>query len=268
VLRCAVACALGLAVVGVLAFAVDAAHARDIAILRGFTGLYGGSVDTEIRILARFADPLPYAVMGMLCIGVALGRGRTPKAVAAAVVLVGAGLTTQALKHVLDQPRYLPWLPGDSMANGWPSGHATAAMTLALCAVMVAPPTWRAATGLVAWGATTGLTYATLALVWHYPSDVLAGLLVAGLWSSAALAVLARADPGDPRSARPPRLGLLIVVGTGGAVAAAAVVGLASARVALDAADRAGAAAAASVIAGLALALVVVTAIAAQESER
>ena len=165
---------------------MDAAHARDAEMLHGFTGLYGASVGPEIRILARIADPLPYGLMGLLCIGVAFSRGRRWTAMSVAVVLVATGATTQALKHLLDQPRYAAWVPWDPMANQWPSGHATAAMTLALCAVMVVPSAWRAVTALVAWGATVGLAYATLALTWHYPSDVLGGYLVAGLWTSLA----------------------------------------------------------------------------------
>ena len=259
---------MGLAAVGVLAFAVDAAHVRDAAMLHGFTGLAAASLGTEIRILARLADPLPYALMGLLCMAIAFKRGRRSTAVAAAVVLVGSGVTAQTLKHVFDQPRYAPWLPGDPMANQWPSGHATAAMTLALCAVMVAPPAWRAATALVAWGATVGLAYATLALAWHYPSDVLAGLLLGGLWVSSALALLQRVDRGDPRAARPPRLRTLVAAAGGAALVAAAIVGLASGRVAVDALDRATAVAGALVIAAVALALLVVTAVGAAERDR
>jgi membrane-associated phospholipid phosphatase len=254
--------------VGVLAFTVDAAHVRDAEMLRGFTGLYASSVGSGIKILARLSDPVPYALMGLLCIGIAFARGRTPTAVAAAIVLVATGATAQALKHVFDQARYSPWMPWDSMANGWPSGHATAAMTLSLCAVMVAPAAWRATTALIAWAATVGLACATLALAWHYPSDVLAGLLLAGLWVSAALTLLKRADPGDPRAPRPPRLGMLLLVGGCGALCAAAVVGVAAGRVGLDAIDRAGAAGGAFAIAAVALGLLVATAVAAPERER
>jgi PAP2 superfamily protein len=261
VVRCAVACGLGLVAVGVVAFTVDAAHARDAAMLHGFTGLYGASVGPEIRILARIADPLPYGLMGLLCIGVAFSRGRRWTAMAIAVVLVASGATTQALKHLLDQPRYAPWLPWDPMANQWPSGHATAAMTLALCAVMVVPSAWRAVTALVAWGATVGLAYATLALTWHYPSDVLGALLTAGVWVSVAVAVLLRVEPGDARAPRPPHIGAVGAVGAAGALLGGVVVGLASERVTLDGLDRLVTVAGAVAIAALALALLIVTAI-------
>jgi membrane-associated phospholipid phosphatase len=265
-LATAAACALGFAVVGVLAFEVEAGHARDAAMLRGFTGLYGSTIDSEIRIAARLVDPVPYAVMGMLCIAIALSRRRTRTAVAVAIVLVGTGLTAQIFKHALDEPRYADWIVGDSMQNGWPSGHATAAMTLALCAVIVAPPAWRVVTALLVCGCTVTVAYATLALTWHYPSDVLAGFAVAGLWASAALAVLARRDA-DRKAVPPPLLGLLAAVGGGGALVAAALVGVASARVGLDAVDGATAVVGALAVATLALTLLVLVAIAAPEAD-
>jgi membrane-associated phospholipid phosphatase len=264
----AVACALGLVAVGVAALAVGAGHARDATILRGFTGLYGSSFDAEIRLAARLSDPVPYALLGLLCITVALTRGRTSTATATAVVLVGTGVTAQVLKRLLGQPRYAPWLLGDSMQNAWPSGHATAAMTLSLCAVMVSPPAWRAVTALFACGYTVVVAYATLALTWHYPSDVLAGLLVAGFWISAALAVQARLDVGPLRATRPPMLGLVFALGGAGVLVAAALVGVASERVALDTGERTTAVVGALTIAALALALLVITAIVAPEPDR
>jgi membrane-associated phospholipid phosphatase len=263
----AATCAVGLVAVGVLGLAVAPAHVRDTAILRGFTGLYGASIDAEIRVIAQAVDPLPYAFLALLCVGVAVARRRVWTAVAAASALVGSGLTAQALKHLLGQPRYVPWLPGDSMANGWPSGHATAAMTLALCAVVVAPPAWRAAVALFACGCTISIAFATLALTWHFPSDVLAGLLLGGLWVSAALAALGRPRPGARLAAPPPLLGVAVAAGACGSLVAAVLVAVASARVSLDAVDAASAVAGALVIAGVALGLVVMIAIAATEAE-
>ena len=262
------ACAVALVAVGVVALAVAAAHARDATVLRGFTGLYGASVDAEIRVIAQAVDPLPYAFLGALCLAVAVVRHRMRTAVAVAIALVGSGLTAQALKHLLGQARYYPWLPGDSMANGWPSGHATAAMTLALCAVVVAPAAWRAAVALFACGCTISIAFATLALTWHFPSDVLAGLLVGGLWVSGTLAALGRLGGAAPAAARPPLLPVVVLIGTCGAVVAAALVAAASARVRLDAVDTASAVAGALVIAGVTLALAVAVAVAAPEEER
>jgi membrane-associated phospholipid phosphatase len=262
----AAGCSLGLVGAGVLGLAVETGHERDAAMLHGFTGLYGARIDLEIRVIARFADPVPYACLGLLCIAIALARRLPWRALAVAIVLVGTGVTTQALKHLLAEPRYADWLLGGQIEGAsWPSGHSTAAMTLALCAVVVVPPGWRAATALIGGGCALGLAYATLALTWHYPSEVFGGFLVAGAWVSTALAVLTRVEVGDPDPARPPRLGWLVGLGAGGALVAAALVGLASERVALDAGDRVTVVVGALALAALALALVTVTVIAASE---
>jgi membrane-associated phospholipid phosphatase len=258
------ACGLGLVGVGVLAFAVGAAHERDAAMLHGFTGLYAPTLSSAIRVTAQLADPVPYACLGLLCIAVALVRRRTWRAAAVAIVLVGTGVTAQALKRLLAQPRYADWLIGGKIDDAsWPSGHATAAMTLALCAVMVAPPAWRAVTAALGLACSVALAYATLALTWHYPSDVLGGFLVAGLGASAALVGLSRVEAAHWEPRCPPRFTWLLIGGAGGVVAAAAVAGAASGRVALDTADRLTVVAGALAIAGLGLALVLATVIAA-----
>lgn len=260
----AAACGLGLVGVGVLAFAVESAHERDAAMLHGFTGLYAPTLNSAIRVTARLVDPVPYACVGLLCIAVALVRRRPWRALAVGSVLVGTGVTAQALKQLLAQPRYADWLiEGKIDDASWPSGHATAVMALALCAVMVAPPAWRTATAVLGVVCAVAVAYATLALTWHYPSDVLGGFLVAGLGASVALAVLARIEVAHPEPTRPPRFAWLLAVGAVGVVAAAAAAGAASERVALDAADRLTVVAGALAIAGLGFALVVATVIAA-----
>jgi membrane-associated phospholipid phosphatase len=256
-------CALGLVLVAVLALVINAGHARDSAMLHGFTGLYGYRFDAEIQLMARLVDPLPYGFAGLVLIAVALVRRRLSLAVTIAILLVATGASAQLLKHALGQPRFIDWLFHYSIVHSWPSGHATAVMTLALCAVMVTPPAWRWATALIGYGCSLGVGYATLALTWHYPSDVFAGFLLAGLWVSLALVVLARIDRAPPRVARPPLLDLVIAGGGTGALIAAAFVGATSNRVAIDTVDRATVVAGALGIATLALALLVMVAIAA-----
>jgi membrane-associated phospholipid phosphatase len=266
-LAAAAACGLGLVAVAVLALAVHAGHERDAAVLHGFAGLYRPTVDSEIEVTARLADPLPYALVGLLCVAVALARRRTWRAVAVVAVLVGTGVTGQALKHLLAQPRYADWLRFAQIDEAsWPSGHATAAMTLALCAVMVSPPAWRIVTALVGGAASVALAYATLALAWHYPSDVLSGFLLAGLWVSLALAVLQELEADDPQPERPPPLRTLVAVGGAGVLAAGAAVGAASERVTLYPAERATAVAGALAIAATALALLATTVVIAASS--
>jgi membrane-associated phospholipid phosphatase len=256
-LLAAAACLLGLVVVALLALTVPAARARDIAILHGFVGLDRPSVHGEIDALARLADPLPYALAGLACIAVALARQRGWRALAVLALLPVTGLTTLALKQLLAQERFISWLGADGQigAAAWPSGHSTAAMTLALCAVMVAPPAWRAVTALVGGAFAVGVGYAVLVLAWHYPSDVLGGFLVAGFWTSLAIAVVHRVEAPEP--ARRPLWEPLVPLGGVAALAAAAAIGTRSNDVAVYSLERPTLVVGALAIAALALALLV-----------
>ncbi len=190
------ACALGLVAVAVLAFDVPRAQARDIDLLSHVVVFHRPNVERGLEAVARTVDPLPYALLGLGCIGVAMARRRPWRAAAAAALLVGTGATAQVLKHLLAEQRFVPWLRfGQIDAASFPSGHATAVLTLALCAVLVAAPAWQPFVALVggAWALAVG--YTTVALAWHYPSDVLAGYLLAGAWFSGVVAVLQQVEP-------------------------------------------------------------------------
>ena len=68
-------------------------------------------------------------------------------------------------------------------AASWPSGHATAAMSLCLCWVIAVSARWRPAVGAVMAAFAIAVSYSFLTLGWHYPSDVLGGFLIAAVWS-------------------------------------------------------------------------------------
>jgi membrane-associated phospholipid phosphatase len=253
-LLAALACLVGLVVAGVLALAVPAAHERDAAMLHGFLGLDRPSVHRAIWFLAHLCDTLPYACAGMLCIAVALARRRGWRALAVACLLAVTGATTQLLKHALAQPRLEHWLPEQVATNSWPSGHSTAAMTLALCAILVAPPALRASAAMLGGAFAVGVGYAVLVLGWHYPSDVLGGFLVAGLWTSLAVAVLHRVEAPEP--ARRPAWEPLAGLAVGAGIVAAVVLGVRADTVALYTSERPTFAVGALTIALLALVLV------------
>jgi membrane-associated phospholipid phosphatase len=253
-LLAALACLVGLVVAGVLALAVPGAHERDAAMLHGFLGLDRPSVHRAIWFLAHLCDTLPYACAGLLCIAFALGRRRGWRALAVAGLLAVTGVTTQLLKHALAQPRLEHWLPEQVATNSWPSGHSTAAMTLALCAILAAPPALRASAAMLGGAFAVGVGYAVLVLGWHYPSDVLGGFLVAGLWTSLAVAVLHRVEAPEP--ARRPVWEPLAGLAAGAGVVAAVVLGVRADTVALYTSERPTFAVGALTIALLAMALV------------
>jgi hypothetical protein len=125
------------------------------------------------------------------------------------------------------------WL-GDAQiaAASWPSGHSTAAMTMALCAVLAAPPRLRPTVGALGGAFAIAVAYAILTLGWHFPSDVLGGYLVSGTYVLVAVAAVAAADRRRPsrHGAEPvtqpadaiPALGVAVVLaGAAGGVALA-----------------------------------------------
>jgi membrane-associated phospholipid phosphatase len=252
----AAACLIGLALVAVLALGVPAARVRDTAMLHGFVALDRPSVHGTFEFLSGLANPIPYALLGLLCIAIALMRRRPWRALAVLSLLLITGATTQVLKHLLAEPRFTGWLGARSQidSTAWPSGHSTAAMTVALCAVMVAPPALRVVTALIAGAFAVGVGYSVLVLAWHFPSDVLGGFLVAGLWTSLAVAVLHRFEKPEPaqRSIWEP----LIPLGGAAALAAAAAIGTRSGDVAIYSLERPTLVIGALAIAALALALV------------
>jgi membrane-associated phospholipid phosphatase len=221
-LQGALACFIALAAVGLGAAFVPAVRDVDAAAAGGFIAAAGTDLGTLTARVARLADPGPYLVMGLALVVVALLRGRVARASAVAVLLVVTGATTQALKTSLGHPR-----AGDILGvelGSWPSGHATAAMTIALCAVLVAPRAWRGVVAAVgaAYGLAVGL--GVLVMEWHLATDVAGGYLVAMGWTLLAVAVLRRVERPVPATAR-------AATGHWGWIAAAALAGVAAARV-------------------------------------
>jgi membrane-associated phospholipid phosphatase len=178
----------------------------DVSILRGFADLTRPRVDRVATFIADLCNPSRYVFLAAVPVAVALIRRRPRVAVMLALVILCANETTQLLKPLLAAPRIPgPW--GPTYNASWPSGHATAAMSLALCAVIAAPARRRpaVAAGMAAFA--IAVSYSFLELIWHYPSDVLGGFLVAATWTLlgvAGLSVLeARRVGGVAEPARP-----------------------------------------------------------------
>ena len=142
-LRGAAAGVILLVITWYLTFHLALAGRADRAILNGFGGLQRARVNQVTSFIASLCDPQPYVYLAAIPVLVALIRRRPRVAVAAGMIMLGANLTSQLLKPLLAAPRTVP-VPGFTInAASWPSGHATAAMALALCCVLVAPARWR-----------------------------------------------------------------------------------------------------------------------------
>src|SRR3954470_52147 len=201
----AFACLYGLLATGAIALLSSTAQAGDSAALGGFMSLNHGRATEAAVWLAHLCAPPTYGFFGAILVVVALARRRPRTALVVPVVLVGAEVTAQVLKPLLATPRSSEWLESNIVAASWPSGHATAALALALCAVLVAPARLRPLVGLLGAGFAAAVAYAILVLAWHFPSDVLGGFLVAAMWSLLAVAALLAWEARTPRTDRRPR---------------------------------------------------------------
>ncbi len=193
-------CVLALALTWAVAALVPATHVKDAVALYDFTLLGGPRIDDLMNALLHLLDPLLYTLWGVMLVAVALWRHRPRVALAVGLVLSLAPLTAETLKPLLAHTHARIGV-SEITAASWPSGHATAATALVLCAILVAPRRLRpivAALGAMFVGA---VGVSLLILAWHLPSDVLGGYLVGTLWMALALAGL-RAAEARSRSVR------------------------------------------------------------------
>ncbi len=130
-------------------------------------------------------------IIGTLCvITIALAQRRPRLAAAATVAIVGANASTQLLKVViLDRSDLLDGL-FYPLPNSFPSGHATAAASIAVGAILVLPPLLRAPTVIVSSIVVAVVGISTLLAGWHRMADAVGGVFVATAWGAAAAAVL------------------------------------------------------------------------------
>lgn len=186
------ATAVSSAVVGVLTLVVLVRIA--LASQRGqswdqsaMTTVIGGR-DTQLALLSVLGYVSIGAVVMVVigCAVVALLRGRLALAAGAAVVIVGANVTTQVLKHsLLDRPDL-----GLGTLNSLPSGHTTVVASAVGAALLVAPRPWRPVVALLGGFATTLTGASTIVAGWHRPSDVIAALAVSLVWTALVSLVL------------------------------------------------------------------------------
>jgi membrane-associated phospholipid phosphatase len=199
----AVICLVALLGTWFAAFHVGLFERADQSVFSGFANLgRHPRVSALASYIARLCDPQPFVFLAVIPVAVALLRGRPRLAIAIAAILLGANVTTELLKPLLAHPR-AAWLLGGRAPVGaasWPSGHATAAMSLTLTAVLAAPGRLRPVVATLGAAFTVAVSYSFLALGWHYPSDVFGGFLVAASWTAAVVAALLGAEQ---RHARP-----------------------------------------------------------------
>jgi membrane-associated phospholipid phosphatase len=181
----------------------------------GLRRLSDAPVATPAEGLVRLFDPLPFALLTAAVGLVALLRGRVRAAVVVPAAMVAANVTAQALQRVLETA---PSVSGVA----YPSGHTTAAASVALGLVLVLPARLRPPAA-AAGGVVVALAGFALVLVgWHLPSDVAGGLLLTGAWLAMALAAL---SPEPAERDAGPAAGQILLAAAPAAALVAAVVG-------------------------------------------
>jgi len=187
-----------------------------VAVLRGWTGgvdsavsraavataLRSPAVTTGWQVLEQVTQPVWFHTAGVLALVAVFRRGRRRDALAALAAGAAAVAVSPLVKTLVDRPR--PALDaGLTTASGgsYPSGHALASATVVLYVlVLLLPPAADRARRWRRWAAgAVVLLVVGVDRVWlgaHWPSDVLAGWLFAGLLVATATAVARRPGPG------------------------------------------------------------------------
>jgi membrane-associated phospholipid phosphatase len=198
-LAAAVACAAAFLVLAVLVHRVDAVQHLDGVILLRFLepGARSGSAAAAAVLLGDLGVLLP--LLALAC-AIAVARGLPRAALAAFAVVAGANLTTQLFKVALAHPRVQVMFGINQIAaNSFPSGHTTAVASIVVSYLFVVPREWIVTVALGGTVAVAAVGSSVMALSWHYPSDVLGGLLVVAAWGFATLGVLRAAEVSPPR---------------------------------------------------------------------
>lgn len=136
---------------------------------------------------------------------IAAARKRRELGIRVLILVAGANVTTQILKHwIIHRPAL--GVDYQGLANSLPSGHTTVAMTAAIGIVMVVVPKWRSVAVFVGWLTTSFVGIAVMLNQWHRLSDVLTAILIAAAWGL----VLTPREATDRRFGHTHRVTLLV----------------------------------------------------------
>ncbi|MER5702767.1 phosphatase PAP2 family protein [Micromonospora sp. NPDC002296] len=173
-------------------------------------------VDRILNTMSAVSLLVATAVIGFI----ALIRRRVALAITATLLIAGANVSTQLLKHFLVRPEYGIDPERAVAGNSLPSGHTAVAASVALALILVLPRTVRVLGAFVGVGYAAVAGVATLSAGWHRPSDAMAAFLVVGAWAALAGLMLlvtqreqAQVEPADAHRVA------AIVLGLAGALA-------------------------------------------------
>ena len=130
-------------------------------------------------------------VLGTVVVIAIASIQRKPQlALVATMAIIGANVSSQLLKYlILDRSDLLDGL-FYPLPNSFPSGHSTAAASIAVALVLVLPPLLRAPVVLLAGAAVALLGVSTVVAGWHRMADAIGGVYLATAWGAGLAAAL------------------------------------------------------------------------------
>lgn len=216
--------AAGVVVLYALAVRTPLGQSVDTAAMRGADVHHPRLVE----VLNRVLNDTTLASLVLVCVAAAaigVVRRRLDLAIGAAATVLASNLTAQSLKDHLDRPN----LDAFPAPNSFPSGHTTAAASVAFALIFALPHAVRGVVTLIGSAYVAVIAVATVWAEWHRPSDTIAGLLlVLAYGGMAAAAVRARHRPRRGATGRPTRVTTVVLVAVGALAAVAGLVGIAA----------------------------------------
>lgn len=192
-------CAIALVLLARAAVGTASGQRLDQLVLTGAQSSTSPISRVFFPVLSTVTVPIVLALLAAGAI-VALVRRRFGTLAQMVVLVGGATLTTQLVKHLLlDRTTLAEAI--EQTPNSFPSGHTTLAASVALALVLASPPHLRGLIALIGSLWASGAGIGTIAGGWHRPSDVLGAFLVTGIWAFLVLgadALIARLRPPRP----------------------------------------------------------------------
>ena len=190
--------------------------------------MHGADVRHErvVQVLERALNGTTLVSLVLVCVAAAaigIIRRRLDLALAAGLLVIGANASTRLFKVRLPRPN----LDDYPMPNSFPSGHTTAAASVAFALILVLPFAIRGTVALIGAAYVTIIAVATVWAEWHRPSDTVAALLVVLAWAAGASALVrARRARITGVTARPNRLAMVLFGGIGALCGLAGLLGI------------------------------------------
>jgi membrane-associated phospholipid phosphatase len=214
--------AAGAAVLYQIFVRISLGQVVDTAAMRGADVHHAKVVDVLNRAL-NGTTLVSLVLVSLVVATIGVLRKRVDLAVGAALLVIAANGSAQLLKTHLPRPD----LDGFPAPNSFPSGHTTAAASVAFALILVLPYAVRGLVALIGAGYVTIIAVATVWAEWHRPSDTIAGLLIVLAWGGLISALLrARRYRVPGALARVNRLAKVPLVVVGTITAAAGLLGL------------------------------------------